>query len=134
MTTENSDFTIPASPWLWVMNVGLLLIVIGTALPLLHVEGDMFRYLYSVGAVLALVGRVLAPSYRGAVTRVKRLARIELWSCVVFCVAAFFMWYNDGETRDWIAFTLAGGVLQVYSSIMTARTLTKELNRRKKSN
>lgn len=126
------DFTIPSSPWLWLMNVGLLLIVAGTVLPLLRIEGSLFRWLYSAGAVIALVGRVLAPSYKGSVLRVRRLARIELWSCVIFCAGAFFMWYTP-ERLDWLAFTLAGGVLQVYSSLMSAHTLNKELRAREKS-
>ncbi len=64
--------------------------------------------------------------------RVRRLARIELWSCVIFCAGAFFMWYTP-ERLDWLAFTLAGGVLQVYSSLMSAHTLNKELRAREKS-
>lgn len=120
------DFTIPSSPWLWLMNAGLLLIVAGTVLPLLRVEDPLFRWLYSAGALVALIGRILAPSYKGAVLRVRRLARIELWSCVIFCAGAFFMWYTP-ERLDWLAFTLAGGVLQVYSSLMSAHTLRKEL-------
>lgn len=128
---DNKDFTIPSSPWLWVMNLGLLLIVAGTALPLFRLEGTMFRYIYSAGAALALVGRLLAPSYKGSGIRVRRLARIEIWSCIIFCVGAFFMWYTP-ERLDWLAFTLAGGVLQVYSSLMTSFTLTKELRNRRK--
>ena len=126
------DFTIPSSPWLWLMNAGLLLIVAGTVLPLLRIEGSLFRWLYSAGAVIALIGRVLAPSYKGSVLRVRRLARIELWSCVIFCAGAFFMWYTP-ERLDWLAFTLSGGVLQVYSSLMSAHTLNKELRAREKS-
>lgn len=128
---NNKDFTIPSSPWLWVMNLGLLLIVAGTALPLFRIDGALFRYIYSAGAVLALIGRLLAPSYKGSVIRVRRLARIEFWSCIVFCVGAFFMWYYPQRT-DWLAFTLAGGALQIYSSLMTSFTLSKELRNRRK--
>lgn len=130
---NSSDFTIPSSPWLWIMNLGLLLIVAAAALPLLHVSGDTFRYIYTAGAALALIGRICAPSYKGSIIRVRRLARIELWSCIVFCVGAFFIWYNRGQATDWLAFTLAGGVLQVYTSIMIPRTLAKELRRREES-
>lgn len=133
LTPDTDDFTIPSSPWLIVMNIGLLMIVAGTALPLLHVDAAVWRYIYCAGALLALLGRVCAPAYKGSVTRVRRLGRIEFWSCIVFCVAGFFMWYEPEQPRDWIAFTLAGGALQVYASIMTARTLSKELARRKKS-
>ena len=131
MENNNKDFTIPSSPWLWVMNIGLLLILTGTAIPLLQASFDnnLFRYLFSAGAALAFIGRLIAPSYKGSVLRVRRLARIELWSCVAFCVGAFFMWYTP-ERLDWLAFTLAGGVLQIYSSLMSAYSLRKELRRR----
>ena len=105
LTPDTDDFTIPPSPCL----------------------------IWPTGALLALLGRACAPAYKGSVMRVRRLGRIELWSCIIFCVAGFFMWYEPEQPRDWIAFTLAGGALQVYASIMTARTLTKELAARKKS-
>lgn len=127
---NTDDFTLPASPWLWLMNTGLLLIVAGTALPLLHIEGDMYRYLYTAGALLALIGRIFAPGYKGSILRVRRLGRIELWSCIIFCAGAFFMWYNKTQAKDWLAFTLAGGALQIYTSLMIPRTLSKEMKLR----
>ena len=136
MKSNDIDFTIPSSPGLWVMNIGLLMILIGTALPLFFpnlevtiYNQQLFRYIFSAGAVLAFIGRLIAPSYKGSVLRVRRLARIELWSCIAFCVGAFFMWYTP-QKLDWLAFTLAGGVLQVYSSLMSAHSLRKELNKR----
>ena len=136
MESNNKDFTIPSSPWLWVMNIGLLLILVGTAMPLFFpiievciYNLQLFRYIFSAGAVLAFIGRLIAPSYKGTILRVRRLARIELWSCIAFCVGAFFMWYTPLRL-DWLAFTLAGGVLQVYSTLMSAHTLRKELRQR----
>lgn len=131
MENNDKDFTIPSSPWLWVMNIGLLLILVGTAMPLLRANFDsnIFRYIFSAGAALAFIGRLIAPSYKGSLLRVRRLARIELWSCIAFCIGAFFMWYTP-ERLDWLAFTLAGGVLQVYSALMSAHTLRKELRKR----
>ena len=46
LTPDTDDFTIPSSPWLIVMNIGLLMIVAGTALPLLHVDAAVWRYIY----------------------------------------------------------------------------------------
>lgn len=128
----SQDFTVPASPWLWLMNAGLLLIVGATALPLLGVYGDLFRWIFTAGAALALTGRTFAPKYRGTITRVRRLNRIEFWSCAAFAVGAFFIWF-DRTSTDWLAFTLAGGALQIYSSVMQAITMTKELKARKKN-
>lgn len=125
-----ADFILPSSPWLWIMNIGLLLIVAATALPLFHVTGDTFRWIFSAGALLALTGRICAPAYKGTIVRVKRLARIEVWACIVLCAGAFFMWY-DRQSTDWLAFTLAGGVLEVYVSLMIPRTLAKEQRQRR---
>jgi len=124
------DFTIPSSPWLWLMNLGLILIVAGTAMPLIQLDSNLFRYIYTVGAAIAMAGRIAAPKYRGTIVRIIRLSRIEFWSCVAFCAGAFFMWYNQTGARDWLAFTLAGGVLQVYASLMTSLTMKKELKSR----
>lgn len=126
------DFTVPTSPWLWLMNLGLLLIVGATALPLLGVYGDTFRWIFTAGAIMALAGRAFAPNYRGTITRVRRLNRIEFWSCAAFAVGAFFIWFDRGST-DWLAFTLAGGALQIYSSVMQAVIMTKEIKARKKN-
>lgn len=72
------------------------------------------------GAVLSLIGRIMTP-YRGHNMRVKRLHRIEIWSSVFFCAATFFMFYQTAGARDWLAFTLAGGAVLVYTSIMIPR-------------
>ena len=57
--------------------------------------------------------------------RVRRLSRIESWSAIFFCVAAFFVFYDQTSLRDWLAFTLAGGCIQAYTSIMIPRALSK---------
>ena len=36
------------------------------------------------------------------------------------------MFYEAAGPRDWIAFTLAGGAIQIYTSIMIPRTIAKE--------
>lgn len=133
-TSPASDFEMPSSPWLWVMNAGLLLIVAGTALPLFNVDSTAFRYIYTAGAVIALVGRIFSPRYKGSIFRVRRLYHISFWSCVIFCVGAFFMWYGGRDTTDWLAFTLAGGILQVYASVMIPRAIEKEASRRDSEN
>ena len=43
--------------------------------------------------------------------------RLESWSSLLFCVAAFFAFYSAPVIRDWLAFTLAGAAIQIYSSI-----------------
>ncbi len=63
----------------------------------------------------ALVGRILDRTDTPFL-RVKRLLRLQIWSSVFFCVAAFFVWFSN-TTQDWLAFTLAGGAVLCYVSI-----------------
>lgn len=111
---------------IWLGVAGLLLIAVGTLLPLLRVVSPVTRILYSAGAVILLVSRIIRPSYKGKSLRVKRLMRIEFWSAIIFCAGAFFLWYPGAGPMDWLAFTIAGGFLEAYTSIMIPRTRAKE--------
>lgn len=120
-------------PWtLWGITLGLLLIVAGTFMPLMG-STEVFRWIYGSGALVLLVSRICAP-YTGEVPRIKRLYRIESWSALFFCVATFFMFYQPAIMRDWLAFTMAGGAVQIYASLMIPRTVAKEIKKRKGEN
>jgi hypothetical protein len=103
----------------WAVNIGLLLVAAGILLPILSQDpfNTTFRWVYAVGAALTLIGRLIQPAYIGRNMRVKRLLRLESWSALLFCVAAFFSVYSAPMLRDWLAFTLAGGAVQAYTSI-----------------
>lgn len=121
----------PSAVWLWLMTLGMLLIVAGTVIPIFRLETVIYKYVYAAGAVILLVSRLFNP-YRGDNDRLRRLFRIESWSAIFFCVAAFFMFYDRMSARDWLAFTLSGGAIQIYTSIMIPRTASKA--RRKNDN
>ncbi|MDE5745228.1 MAG: hypothetical protein K2H84_06165 [Paramuribaculum sp.] len=113
-------------PWAkWVAITGLLLVVVAAALPLTGNRGDLFRYIYSAGALLAFVGRLFNPCPSSSL-RVRRLYRLEVWAGVVFCVGAFFLFYPSAGATDWMAFTLAGGIIEAYASIMIPRVQERE--------
>ncbi len=118
----------PNALLLWLITIGMLLVAAGTVLPLftrmLNLDHNTFKYVYATGAVFVLVGRIFTIN-KGNETRLKRLYRIETWSAIFFCVAVFFMFYKGAGPRDWLAFTLAGGVIQVYTAIMIPRTFAK---------
>lgn len=114
------------SPWMWIMNIGLLLVMAATAMPLLRTQGDAFRYIYTAGAVLCLIGRLMTPFNKNNPLRARRLERMQIWSGVFFCAGAFFMFYYDSSRMDWLAFTLAGAVIMVYTTLMIPRILKKE--------
>lgn len=121
-------------PSIWMallVNIGLLLIVAAAVIPVFHM-GQMLpaaRWLYAGGALMNLAGRLLTP-YTGKSIRIKRLHRIEAWSALFFCVAAFFMFYQPDNSRDWLAFTLAGGAILVYTSFMIPYAIKKEIARK----
>lgn len=113
--------------------VGLLAIAVGTLLPILNVTSgpgtvSWWKYVYAGGAVCFLVAKLLTP-YTGIHPRIKRLFRIESWSAVFFCVAAFFFFWEGNITRDSWAFTLAGGVLIVFTTIAIPRTVNRQLRK-----
>lgn len=123
------------APKTWVVvvaTIGLLAIAVGTLLPILNVGifdgslGAWWKYVYAVGALCYLAGKLLSP-YTGEHPRIKRLYRIESWSAIFFCVAAFFLFYNGNVTRDSWAFTLAGGALLIFTNIAIPRVMKKEL-------
>ena len=125
----------PKKIWLALSTLGLLVLVIATIMPIIIVMRhessfpffripDTYKYIYAAGALIVLTGRLFAP-YKGNNVRIKRLFRIETWSAVFFCVAAFFAFYDESMTRNWLAFTLAGGAIQCYTSIMIPRTFKK---------
>lgn len=99
---------------------GLILILLATITPffLQSVEWAQtaYPYVFSAGAVVLLVAR-LWQRRTSSDLRLRRLYRLEVWEAIIFCVAAFFLFYPQAGLRDWIAFTLAGAALQAYTSI-----------------
>ena len=125
--TKKHEITVTSNTvFLWFITIGMLLIAAGTVMPLLmqDASSDLFKYVYGGGAAMLIIGRLFT-SYKGDNVRLKRLYRIETWSAIFFCVAVFFMFYEVAGARDWLAFTLAGGAIQIYTSIMIPRTIAK---------
>ncbi len=109
--------------------VGLLAVAVGVLMPILsnNPYGNAFRYVYACGAALTLIGRLFKPSVpKSAPMRIRRLDRLESWSALLFCVAAFFAFYSAPALRDWLAFTLVGAAIQIYCSIALSIALRKK--------
>ncbi|MBR5118529.1 MAG: hypothetical protein IK100_07795 [Muribaculaceae bacterium] len=83
------------------------------------------RWLLAAGAVGTLVAQFLIPSPSDNF-RIKRLSRMNVWAGIVYCIAAYcrFSSYPDMQ-RSWVAFLLAGAVLQIYATLMLSK-LTKD--------
>lgn len=100
--------------------MALLVIFLATLVPFLLMDNvvarEIFPYVYSAGALALLLVRLFTP-FKGTDLKLKGWHRIESWTAIIFCVAAFFLFYNPHQLRDWLAFTLAGAVLQAITSI-----------------
>ena len=125
MKTDRPTSTAPA-PWrrqaaAVFSTIGLLAIMTAAALPLLRMADGWFGYLYAAGAAMLLAGRLFEPVPAGAGIRLRRLLRLEVWTALIFAAGAVFILAPFAKGNDWIAFTLAGGVLTLYTSIMIPR-------------
>lgn len=115
MEREKTSFSRAAAV---LVPLGLLAVAAATLIPVYRGTfdaGAFPKWLYCAGAVLLLVCRLFTP-YKGKDLRLCRLYRIESWSALFFCVGGFFMWYPSASVRDWLAFTLAGAAIQIYTS------------------
>lgn len=107
-----------ASPLLLIF--GLIAVAVGVMMPIMshNFDGQAFKWVYTAGAFLTLLARLFQPAPpQGAPLKLRRLMRMESWSAILFCVAAFFAFYSAPVFRDWLAFTLAGAAIQIYSSV-----------------
>ena len=107
--------------------VGLTLMTLMAVIPLI-VNNDsnleMMRWIYTSGALIVLLGR-LCGIYSGPSLRIKRLHSILIFSALLFCASASMMFIFQG-TNNWIAFLLAGLIVQLYASWMIDREQQKE--------
>lgn len=110
----------------WIIIVALLVMLVMAVLPLLGVNLLWMRWVYAAAAVAVLVAK-LCQRYRGRNLRVKRLHRIGQVSAVLYCASAAMLFYSK-DTNDWVAFLLAGAVLQTYAAYMIDHENKKVLN------
>ncbi len=102
---------------IWGANGGMLLLLVAAVLPILRLGGnDVWRWLFAAGAVVVLICRIIQPK-DAPTMRARRLKKMEFWSGVVWAVGAFFVFYPKAGPTDWLAFFLAGGVLEAYASL-----------------
>ena len=52
---------------------------------------------------------------------------MNVWAALVYCVAAYCRFSSNFEMqRSWVAFLLAGAVLQIYATLMLSRLTSKK--------
>ena len=103
--------------------IGLILMIVTAVTPLLpnhNINMELMRWVFTTGALIVLVARLIG-FYRGSSLRIKRLHVILIFSALLFCAsAAMFQ-----DTNNWIAFLMAGLVVQLYASWMIDRESNK---------
>jgi len=104
--------------------LGLLIMAAMALLPLLNINHEWMRWTFATGALCVLVARI-ADAYHGPSLRIKRLHRLLITSGLLYCASAAMMFVSRG-TNDWIAFLLAGLIMQSYASWMIDRENKKE--------
>lgn len=103
--------------------IGLLAMAVMALLPLLNINMEWMRWVFAAGAIIVLAARIIG-NYNGPALRIKRLHRILISSGILYCASALMMFISRGS-NDWIAFLLAGLVIQIYASWMIDRETDK---------
>lgn len=106
--------------------VGLIMMIVMAVTPLLvnnRFNMEWMRWIFIAGALIVLVGRLI-DIYRGPSLRLKRLHVILVFSALLYCASGSMMFIFQG-TNNWIAFLLAGVVVQLYASWMIDREQSK---------
>ncbi len=106
--------------------IGLILMIVTAVTPLLTNPGfkcELIRWIDAAGAFVVLVGRLVG-FYKGPSLRIKRLYGILIFSALLFCASASMMFIFQG-TSNWLAFLMAGVIVQLYASWMIDREAKK---------
>ena len=106
--------------------VGMLVMVVMAIMPLLNLNQPWMRWAFAAGAFIVLVGRAIGLR-RDVSLRVRRLYHLLVTSALLYCGSAATMFYSSGP-NDWIAFLLAGVVMQLYATWMIDREAKKSAN------
>lgn len=123
-----------------VATFGLLLICVSLVLPFFSPSDftlvKVLKWVYSAGALIYVIARVIGAKAPGESVRLRRLLRMEFWAGVAFMVGAAFWFYSESHLgpyagmlallRQTILFTLVGAALQVIASWLIVSCQRKE--------
>ena len=102
--------------------VSMTILMAAAATPLFIMPAPSWqRYLLAAGALGVLAAQILIPS-PSKEFRIRRLSRMNVWAGIVYCVGAYCLFSSNFEMqRSWVAFLLAGAVLQIYATLMLSK-------------
>lgn len=122
---------------------GLLLICVALVVPFASPTDlafvGIFKWVYSAGALIFTIARIVGVNDPSDSRRLRRLRRLEFWAGVAFIFGAAFWFYKDSHLsslgqyvgvlailRDTIMLTLAGALIQIIASWMIVSVAKKE--------
>lgn len=124
----------------WIASAGLALVCVALIVPFFN-PSDLglvgaFKWVYSAGALIFVVARIIAAGASHESVRMRRLRRMECWAGIAFVVAALFWFYSESHLgpyagvlavlRQTILFTLVGACIQIIASWMIVSQSKKE--------
>lgn len=110
------------------LSLGMLLLLAMAVMPLVGMNYAWVKYVFALGAVLTLVARIIG-RYKGKNITIQRLYRIQTGAAICFCASAamlFVCMRNYVQEKDWLAFLIAGAVVQLYSTFRIEHEEAKE--------
>lgn len=143
MSDKNVDRVVRRRQLEWVSTFGLLIIAIALVGPFASGMDNMgaltvYKWIYSAGALMYLLARLVGATYRDGSLRLRRLRRLEFWAGMAFAVGAFFWFYNEARfsavfsagplaiLQNTILFTMAGAMIQVIATWMISYRIKKD--------
>lgn len=97
-------------------SLGLLVYMLGMTLNV-GFDYEVWRWVVASGAAILIVARFFTRADSDDL-RMRRLVRIQLWGAIFMVAAAalLFLPWQGITLRDFIAFTLAGAAIQIFTS------------------
>ena len=109
-----------------ILCVAMTALLVTAVMPILGYKWEWLRWAFAAAAALTLIAQVLTPSPSEGL-RERRLARINVWAAVLYCVSAACLFIPDASMqRSWVAFLMAGAVLQIYATLMLSRLTSRK--------
>ena len=106
--------------------LGMLGLMVSALMPIMGMKWEWLRYSYAAAAAITFVAQVMMPN-TGNTLRERRLARINVWSAVLYCVSAACPFIHDqAMQKSWVAFLLAGAVIQIYATLTLSKLQSKD--------
>ena len=104
-------------------------LLVGAILPFFSHDWQGWKYVLAAGALGTLVAQILIPAPSDEL-RIKRFAHMNVWSAILYCVSAACLFIHDESMqKSWVAFLLAGAVLQIYATLMISRLTNQDMSK-----